>query len=238
MARDDIHTAGIPVLCRSCEVRHRGICGALEPAELTALARHTHKARHEAGATLTADGTEIASYANVMAGVVKLSKVLEDGREQVVGLQFAPDFLGRIFGRENAMNAEAASDVELCVMPRAALERMMTETPQLERRLMQQALRELDEAREWMVTLGRKTASERVASFLHRIAAHADPAAGGKDATFILPLTREEIGDFLGLTLETVSRQLSRLKTSGVIAMEGPRVIRVPHLAALKALCG
>lgn len=236
--RDDVHAGSIPALCKGCEVRYRGICGVLEPEELAALARHTHKARHEAGATLAADGTQIASYANVMTGIVKLSKVLEDGRAQVVGLQFAPDFLGRIFGRENAMTAEAASDVELCVMPRAVLERMVTDTPQLERKLMQQTLRELDEARDWMVTLGRKTAQERVASFLHLIASHADPSAEGKDATFVLPLTREEIGDFLGLTLETVSRQLSKLKASGVIVMEGPRIIRVPRLDTLKTLCG
>src|SRR6218665_560091 len=116
--RIDIHTAGIPVRCRACEARHRGLCGALTSEELVELARHTHKTRLDEGSELIGASTEISSYANVMKGVVKLSKTLEDGRQQVVGLQFAPDFLGRPFAEENVVAAEAASSVELCVVPR------------------------------------------------------------------------------------------------------------------------
>ena len=170
--RQDIHNSEVPVLCRSCEARHRGMCGVLEPEQLVELARNTHKARHQPGTELIGDSTEIHSYANVMRGVVKLSKVLEDGRQQLVGLQFAPDFLGRLFGQESSVTAEAASSVDLCVVPKATLEQLIAKSPALEHKLMQQTLRELDEARTWMVTLGRKTALEKVASFLHLIATH------------------------------------------------------------------
>jgi len=237
--RSDIHTDGVPVLCRSCEARHRGICGALTSDELTELARHTHKARHAPGEELIGDGTDVDSFANVMRGVVKLSKGLEDGRRQIVGLQFAPDFLGRPFGSENTLTAEAASEVELCVVSKTALERMMAEKPALENRLMHQTLRELDEARDWLVTVGRKTALERVASLLHRIATYTDPAAeSGGEVTFELPLTRADAADFLGLTLETVSRQLGALRRLGVIRITGTRMVTVPELRSLKALCG
>ncbi len=237
--RLDVHNSEVPVLCRSCEARHRGMCGALNPEQLVSLARHTHKARHTEGEELIGDSTEINSYANVMRGVVKLSKVLEDGRQQLIGLQFAPDFLGRLFGRESAFTAEAASVVDLCVIPRPALERIIAETPALEHRLMQQTLRELDEAREWMVTLGRKTAQEKVASFLYLIAAHADPTADPSGAiTFELPLSRADIGDFLGLTIETVSRQLTKLRQLGTIRITNNRTVDVPDLDALHALCG
>ncbi|MET3900059.1 CRP/FNR family transcriptional regulator [Devosia sp. UYZn731] len=237
--RQDIHNSDIPLLCRSCEARHQGMCGVLNPQELVELARHTHKARHDEGAELIGDSTEIRSYANVMRGVVKLSKTLEDGRQQVVGLQFAPDFLGRLFGHENVTNAQAASPVELCVVPRPALERMMAANPALEKRLLRQTLRELDEARDWMVTLGRKTAGEKVASFLWLIATHLDPAGESSDgAEFDLPLSRADIGDFLGLTIETVSRHMSKLRQAGVIAITRNRHIEVPDLEALRNCCG
>jgi len=237
--RLDIHNSETPVLCRSCEARHRGMCGALKPDELDELARHTHKERHEHGDELIGDSMAIRSYATVMHGVIKLSKVLEDGRQQLVGLQFAPDFLGRLFGRESVLTAEAASTVDLCVIPVPALEQMIATTPALEHRLMQQTLRELDEARDWMVTLGRKTAQEKVASFLHLIAMHADPAAEPVDGvTFELPLTRSDIADFLGLTVETVSRQLTKLRRLGVVSITNNRMVEIPDLAALRGLCG
>lgn len=215
------------------------MCGVLSPDELTTLARHTRKASHAPGDELIGESTETTSYANVMRGVVKLTKGLEDGRQQVVGLQFAPDLLGRLFGQESNVTAEAASDVELCVVPRATLERMIAETPALGPRLLQQTLRELDEARDWMVTLGRKSAAEKVASFLLLIALHGDPdRAEGRSLSFDLPLTRGDIADFLGLTIETVSRQLTRLKADGVIRIEGLRAVEVPDLERLRHRAG
>ena len=88
---------------------------------------------------------------------------------------------------------------------------------------MQQALRELDEAREWMVTLGRKTAAEKVASFVYLIATHLDPSTDNQASgrKFDLPLTRGDVADFLGLTLETVSRQLSKLRAERIIVITG-----------------
>ena len=235
--RRDIHNSDVPVLCQSCEARHRGMCGVLEPAELTALAKSTHVVRNQPGTELAAEAMPVQSYANVMRGVVKLSKVLEDGRQQIVGLQFAPDFLGRLYGKESAVTAEAASEVDLCRVPRAALEKLIADNPALEHRLMQQTLRELDEAREWMVTLGRKTASEKVASFLYLIATHLDPTTGDRRA-FDLPLTRSDIADFLGLTIETVSRQLSKLRAERIVEITNNRHVEVPNLVRLKARCG
>jgi CRP/FNR family transcriptional regulator, anaerobic regulatory protein len=234
--RNDIHNSDIPLLCQSCEARHQGFCGALTPEQLLALSRHTRRVHHPAGDELLADAEPITSYGNVLHGVVKLSKVLEDGRQQVVGLQFAPDLLGRLFAKESRVTAEAASDVELCMVPKSAMETLLQENPALEHRVMLQTLRELDEARDWMVTLGRKTAAEKVASFLYLIASHIDPA--GDVTTFDLPLGRADIGDFLGLTIETVSRQMSKLKADGVIEIENHRHVSVPDLARLRVRCG
>lgn len=238
--RKDIHNSDIPVLCRSCEARHKGMCGVLDSEELVALSRHTRLVRHSAGEELAADSVPVESYANVMRGVVKLTKVLEDGRQQIVGLQFAPDFLGRLFAPESAVTAEAASDVDLCRVSKSALERLIAANPRLEHRLMQQTLRELDEAREWMVTLGRKTAAEKVASFVYLIATHLDPSPDGgqKGRKFDLPLSRGDVADFLGLTLETVSRQLSKLRAERIIAITGVTHVEVPDLERLRKRCG
>jgi len=238
--RSDIQTDDIPALCASCEARHRGICAALDAAQLMALARLSHKHRADEGEELVGEAENIESYSNVLSGVVKLSKTLPDGRQQIVGLRFAPDFLGRPFRVESKLNAEAATNVSLCSFPRGAIERMMKEQPGLEHRLLQQTLKELDDAREWMVTLGRKTASEKVASFLLLIARNIDVSADPDDesAEFELPLTRADIADFLGLTIETVSRQFTRLRTDGVIVIENNRNIFVPDLARLEARSG
>lgn len=238
--RQDIHSAGIPVLCQSCEARHRGVCGALDADQLIELAKTSSRRSVSPGVELVGDAEVIESYANVLSGVVKLTRSLSDGRQQIVGLQFAPDFLGRPFKTESAINAEAATEVSLCSFPRTVIERMMRDSPELEHRLLRQALNELDEARGWMVTLGRKTAAEKVASFLLMIARNIDPAVDPtvKSASFDLPLTRADIADFLGLTIETVSRQLTRLRTDGVIRIENNRHVTVENMSRLEQRCG
>lgn len=229
----------LPSLCAACVARHRGICGALKGDELRELVVRTSRRRVEAGRTLQADGAEAAVYSNLLQGVVKLSKMLPDGRQQIVGLQYPPDFVGRPFGRESRLSAEAVSDLEVCTFPRSVIEELMRRNPDLQHRLLQQTLMELDEARDWLLAIGRKTARERVASLLYMIARHvpdpaADPAHPRSAVTFDLPLTRADMADFLGLTIETVSRQITRLRQDGLIKVEANRHITVPdidHLA-------
>jgi CRP/FNR family transcriptional regulator len=238
--RDDIHTTGFPALCAACEARHHGICGALTAEQLTLLAKASSKSKAEEGAELIGEAQAVESYSNVLSGVVKLTKMLSDGRQQIVGLQFAPDFVGRPFRTESTLTAEAATDVELCSFPRATVERMMAEQPDLEHRLLRQALKELDQARDWMLTLGRKTAAEKVASFLLMIARNIDPAMRPEQRAIVfdLPLSRAEIGDFLGLTIETVSRQFTRLRTGGIIRIEQNRRVILDDIRKLAACTG
>lgn len=229
-----------PAACRNCNVRHSGICGVLDNPQLHALARHTRSSHHEVGSELFGDETDITSYANVVSGVIKLMKVLEDGRQQVVGLKFANDFIGRVHATSNALSAEAASAVELCQVPRAVLETMLENNRPLEQRLMKETLRELDEAREWMVTLGRKSAAERVASFLYLIALHVQPSLGhtAAEVEYDLPLTRSDMADFLGLSIETVSRQLTELRRIEVVVIRNKRHVTIPDTERLRLRAG
>ncbi|MEZ5808815.1 MAG: Crp/Fnr family transcriptional regulator [Zhengella sp.] len=233
--REDVHTTGVPALCQACEARHRGVCGALNTDQLVSLSKHSVRRKVVPGTELVGEEQDVSQYANVIGGVVKLTKMLSDGRQQIVGLQFAPDFLGRPFSRSSRFSAEAATEVELCSFSKGLIDRMIDQSPDLEHKLLEQTLKELDEARDWMLTLGRKTAAEKVASFLHLIAINVDPDAATHEGpvTFDLPLTRADIADFLGLTIETVSRQLTKLRKDGVIHIENNRHITVPDLDRL-----
>lgn len=237
--RKDIHNSELPLVCRSCEARHKGICGALSPDQLITLSKTARRNSYTQEEVLAAEGEESSEYGAILSGVVKMTKLLSDGRQQIVGLKFAPDFLGRPFQTDNAVTVEAATNLRVCSFPRSALESMIQEAPELEHRLHEQALRELDEARDWMMTLGRKSASEKVASFLHMIAVHYDPEAddGDEPITFDLPLKRADIADFLGLTIETVSRQMTRLRKAGVISIENNRTVTVIDTGALLNAC-
>ncbi len=235
--RKDTQNLEYPILCRACEARYGGVCSTLSPTQLLELSRQSSRKLIEAGSEVIGQGEQVSSYYNVLRGVIKLSKMLSDGRQQIVGLQFAPDFIGRPFTGESTLAAEAAIDTEICCLPRRLVDRMVGETPDLEHQLHRQALKELDEARDWMLTLGRKTAHEKVASFLYLIATHVEPESGNA-ATFDLPLSRADIADFLGLTIETVSRQMTKLRKDGLILIENNRHITVPDVDSLNSAAG
>ena len=240
----DKNNPNIPKTCQTCKVRHRGICGTLSISELNEISKYTHQTYHEVGVELISDGEPIKSYATIMSGIIKLSKMLEDGRQQVVGLQFAPDFIGRLFSLSNNFCAESASKVQICHMPKNMIEKLISNNPDLEHKLLEQTLKELDEAREWMVTLGRKSALEKVACFLYLIATNSNPSyfenpkENSHDIVFDLPLTRADIADFLGLTVETVSRQFTKLRSDKIIQITTRRHILVANLNILKKVCG
>lgn len=234
--RLDIHNSDVPVLCRSCEARHQGVCAVLSPDQLQHLSRQSTKSVHAPKSDLHTHLTAQVRYANVLSGVVKLTKTARDGRQQIVGLQFAPDFLGRDRAPGSDTQATASTNVRLCSFPASALDDLVAETPELERRIHQQTVAELDEARDWLFALGRKTAPEKVASFLLLIATHANPERDKEEGFELeLPLKRAEMADFLGLTTETVSRQMTNLRSRGVIDVIDRGRIRVESLTALKS---
>ncbi len=239
VAHKTIHNSEVPVVCRSCEARHQGICGALSPEQLTHLSKHTSKHVYDSAEELIAVGEDVHNYSNILSGVVKLTKLMADGRQQIVGLQFAPDFMGRPFRRQSDVSAEAATSVRVCSFPKSVLEQIVRESPEMEHKLHEQTLKELDEARDWMLTLGRKTASEKVASFLYLIAANINPESQVErlGTQFELPLKRADIADFLGLTIETVSRQITRLRKAGIIQLEDNRTVIIPSLQKLEDAC-
>ncbi len=178
---------------------------------------------------------------SVVRGVASLTQAMEDGRTQMVGLLLPSDFVGRP-GRESAAyDVVATTDLVMCCFRKKPFEDMMMRTPHIAQRLLEMTLDELDAAREWMLVLGRKTAREKIASLLSIIArrdATLNLASVEGPLEFDLPLTREAMADYLGLTLETVSRQVNALKRDGVIDLVGKRHVIVPDFDRLSEEAG
>ncbi|MCG7520732.1 transcriptional regulator FnrL [Ruegeria sp. Ofav3-42] len=222
--------------CSDCPIRHRAVCAHCDAHELEELEDIKYYRSFEAGQTIIWSGDQMNFVGSVVSGIASLTQTMEDGRTQMVGLLLPSDFVGRP-GRESApYDVLATTDVVMCCFRKKPFEELMNHTPHIAHRLLQMTLDELDAAREWMLVLGRKTAREKIASLLSIIARRdASIAPKGKSApiVFDLPLTREAMADYLGLTLETVSRQISALKKEGVIELEGKRHVTIPDMRRL-----
>ena len=146
-------------------------------------------------------------------------------------LLFEGDFVGQPFNESNDITAVALSDTDLCMFPRSSFERVLSDRPKLERALLGRVMRSLNEARDRQLTLARKSARARIAGFL------CDLAHSSGNDQFNLPISRGDIADYLGLTIETVSRQFTEFKSEGMIAAErGSRSIKILDYAALQSL--
>lgn len=223
--------------CGSCPIRHRAICARCDDDELSRLEGIKSYATFEAGQPIIWRGDELKTFSSLVVGIASLSRTMEDGRTQTVGLLLPSDFIGRP-GREFVdFDVTAVTDVTLCQFKRKPFEQLVEEVPHISQRMLEMALDELSAAREWMVLLGRKTAREKIATFLEMIVRRST-VPGQVSNSFTLPLTREEIANFLGLTLETISRQLSALKRDGTVEFEGRRNFVVKDLDALRAASG
>ena len=181
------------------------------------------------------EGEPAKNVYNLTFGCMKLYKLLPDGRRQVTGFLFPGDFVGLVDSEEYIYSAEAVSGSTLCRFDKNKLEQLMNEHIHLEKRLFGLARHELAEAQEQILLLGRKTAKERIASFILMLSKRAE-RRGDKDNPVELPMSRNDIGDYLGLTTETVSRTLTRLRKSGVISLDTDRSVMINELDTLTDL--
>lgn len=226
--------------CETCLVRNRAICAVLDGEELGVLNRIGRMRSISAGHSLMWEGDDSLLVANVIEGVLKLSTGTSDGREQIVGIVYPADFIGRPFGARSQQTVTALTDARVCTFTRNDFDGFARSHPNLEHKLLERTLTELDRARHWMLLLGRKSATEKVATFLLEMSERlVEPGCGIDDNpidAFDLPFGRQQIADVLGLTIETVSRQLTRLKSEGVIDLVSRRGIVIRDRAALTDL--
>lgn len=222
--------------CRVCPIRESGVCARSSRRELKDFAQIKYYRSYEAGQTLIWSGDTMDFVGSVVSGMATLTQTMEDGRRQMVGLLLPSDFLGRPGRARASHDVTATTDMVLCCFRKKPFEMMMARVPNLSHRLLEMTLDDLDAAREWMLLLGRKTAREKIASLIAIIArrhALAETFQCGGSVTIELPMTREVIADYLGLALETVSRQLSALRRDRVIVIDSSRHVTIPDMRRL-----
>lgn len=226
------------IKCSDCPIRHRAICARCDSDELDLLESMKTYRSFAAGDVILWRGEPLSFVASLVSGVASLSKTLEDGRIQMVGLLMPSDFIGRPGRGHIDFDVTATTDVVLCCFERKPFEKMIRETPPVSQRLMELALDELDAAREWMVLLGRKKAREKIATFVEMLVRRSHGIGTEQMTVFNLPMTRDQIANYLGLTLETVSRQFNGLKQDGIIDFSDRRHFVVKDFSALHDATG
>lgn len=199
--------------CRQCNVRHSSVCDAMAETELASLAAVAIEKTVERGQVFIEEGNPADDFYTVTKGSVKLYKLLPDGRQQITGFAGTGHFLGLAVDKTYAFSAEAIDTVGLCRFSRPSLRALLDDFPVLERRLLDTACKELAAAQEQMLLLGRKTAQERLASFILARSHDTTPCGGNPDHIH-LPMTRGDIADYLGLTIETISRTFSLFRAA------------------------
>lgn len=221
--------------CDECVVRDRAICAALSPSELQALSAMGRRRTLGAGESLIWEGDDSMLVGNIIEGVLTFSTGTSSGRKQIVGVVYPSDFIGRPFGGTSGHTITALTDARVCVFSRGDFDGFASSHPALENKLLRRTLAELDRTRRWMLLLSRKSAEERIATFLldmsRRLGDASRPAA-----RFELSFSRQQIADVLGLTIETVSRHFTKFCREGLIDLPSRRAVVIRDRAALEEL--
>lgn len=222
--------------CLGCEVRDKAVCGVLDCDRLEQFRDLGWTLKLGTGQTLFHEGDPATRVFTVTRGTLKLYKLLPDGRRQVTGFMHPGDFLGMSIDDEHAFSAEALEDAQLCWFPRNRFDDFVEKHGSMERELYLMAAHELAAAQQQMVLLGRKTAKERLASFLLLLGERSTPVPGRPAHIIRLPMSRSDIADYLGLTKETVSRVFSIFRRERVIRLHATDEVEIVRPAGLEQL--
>ena len=223
--------------CAACPIRDMSVCGALRPDEVGRLNAIVTRRTVAADEMLFLEDDPANALYIVTDGCIKLYKMLPDGRRQITGFLYRSDFLGLAFRERYAYSAEAVVTSDVCSFPKNRLEALLDDFPEMERRLLSICSNELASAQDQMLLLGRKTAEEKLASFLWLLSQRA--RLKEEDANELeLPMMRSDIGDYLGLTIETISRTFTQLKKRQVISFNSPHAVHLENPDAIADLAG
>jgi len=233
------HAVKHEVSCSSCNLREMCLPGGVCMEDLEQVQNIVYARRRvKRGESLFGTGDEFTSIYAIRSGFFKTSVVDGEGREQVTGFFMSGELLGMegIGSGRHSSTAIALEDSEICVMPYSLVESMAHDYPQLQRHLHSVLSREIVRDHGVMMLLGSMRAEERLAAFLSNLSKRF-VRRGYSPSDFHLRMTREEIGSYLGLKLETVSRLFSQFQKDGLIEVEQKHV-RIVDIAGLEAILG
>jgi CRP/FNR family transcriptional regulator len=228
MKREDqpIGSRKFEVTCGNCNLRETCLPGGVQPSDLERVENIVYARRRvKRGESLFGAGDEFKALYSIRSGFFKTSLIDDDGREQVTGFFMGGEILGLdgVGAGKYSGNSIALEDSEVCVMPFALIEEMAREVPALQRHLHAVLSREIVRDHGVMMLLGSMRAEERLATFLKNLSARF-LRRGYSASDFHLRMTREEIGSYLGLKLETVSRLFSQFQKDGLIEVNQKHV--------------
>ncbi|WP_417316774.1 cyclic nucleotide-binding domain-containing protein [Emcibacter sp.] len=206
--------------CESCSIRHVAMCNVLNEEEVNLLNEISSDFNRDSKQVLCAEGDPADYLFNVREGTVRLSKMLADGRRQITGFLFPGDFFGLACKDVYSYTAEAITPVETCRFQRRKITEKFRELPQLGERVFEMTTTELQSAHDQMLLLGRKSAREKLCSFLIYMADKTRTIGGYPPNHAYLPMSRADVADYLGLTVETVSRQFTKLAQEDLIRLD------------------
>ncbi|HEX8594538.1 MAG TPA: fumarate/nitrate reduction transcriptional regulator Fnr [Pseudomonas sp.] len=232
-----IAVQSIKTLCANCGVRELCLSTGLSNADVERLSSIvTQRLRIKKGAPLYHAGEPLRSLYAIRYGFFKTSITSEDGREQITGFQMAGDMLGidAIGENRHVCNALALEDSEVCPIHFTQLERLNQELPSLQRNFNKLLSREIVRDHEMLLLMGNLNADERFAAFLLNLS-HRMLARGYSPRAFVLRMSREDIGSYLGLRLETICRAIARLRELDIVRISG-RAVEILNLEALYGL--
>ena len=228
---------GLKVACSNCNLRELCMPTGFSRDEMQKLDEVVEKRRRvKQGEALFSNGETFTSLYAIRTGFFKTCVISEDGREQVTGFQMAGEIIGMdgIVSDHHNCSAVALEDAEVCVMPFSDIENLSRELPGLQRHVHKIMSREIVRENGVMMLLGNMRAEERLAAFLLNLVQRLH-ARGLSQSELVLRMTREEIGSYLGLKLETVSRAFSKFSEDGIIEVK-QRYVKILAPDALKKI--
>ncbi len=222
--------------CASCPVRDSAACSVLSEEERDALAAAGRTRVLKRGEMLFAAGDEDVACATLVSGALKVSAVDMDGNEQILALVHPSGFVGELFSPFAHHDVVALTESKLCTFAKLDINRAIDEYPALAIALLRRSQEDLHSTRSLLELTAHASAEARLACLLHDFAQAASQSPCHPADHFDLPLTRGEIANMLGLTIETVSRKFSELEKVGAIRRTGKRGIELVDPAHLQAL--
>jgi len=221
--------------CALCAGAAKGLCHALNDADHAMLSSAATSVRLPARSAVFREGDQARAVFTLVDGAAKLLRSMPDGRQQIIGFRFPGDLIGYTARDRYPFDAELVADSTVCRVDRGRLEIMIRDCAAMSHRLLELCAEDLASAQDQLGAMAHRSAEGRVATFL--LTLHAAARRSGSAGSILsLPMTRTDIGDYLGLTIESVSRVFASLRRAGLVEEPSRRHLILTNLPALEAL--
>ncbi len=221
--------------CSLCKIRSYSFCRCLNDDQLEIFSKVSFEKKFTDKENIFLQNDPSTHLYNITEGNVKIYQLLDDGRIQIIGFLYPGDFFGTYKNNKYNYSAEAIGNLRVCVFDQRVLDKYMDQNPILAKELLNQTSYELTLAQDRMTVMGRLNAIEKISIFFINIS-NQRKRIGWQSNPISLSMTRQDIADYLGLTIETVSREISKLKTSNIIKIISSKQLFINDIEKLKQI--